>query len=319
MDRRTRLAIMKIPLPAFVSAILALGVGSFVSSSWAQQPQKGPPPFIPDPSAMFERFFGGDREEDEKALAKIEVTPQEEAKLGRAAVKTILDYLKEQKIQVVSRGKDVAYLQRLVDAIRPSMAQAERYRKITVYVAESPRPDARSLPGGTLIFFRGLLDSAESEAALIGVVGHELSHLDHDHLLINIRRMKLAQQTLSNQNGFSPEQFFTATTAMARLWSRPFRPEDERTADLDGARWAYRAGYDPREMIRVITKIGEKEKNQPIALPSYFRTHPPAEERSKAVQDLYEELQRTAPNERLYIGKENLRRRITRAEKEFVK
>ena len=107
---------------------------------------------------------------------------------------------------------------------------------------------------------------------------------------------------------------------MVRLWSRPFRPEDERTADLDGARWAYKAGYDPREMLRVIAKIGQKEKDQPLAmLPSYFRTHPPAEERTKAVQELYEELQKATPNEKLYIGKENLRRRITREEKEFEK
>ena len=65
---------------------------------------------------------------------------------------------------------------------------------------------------------------------------------------------------------------------MIRLWTRPFRPEDERTADLDGARWAYRAGYDPREMLRVFAAIGRKEKNQPFVLPSYFRTHPPSED-----------------------------------------
>ena len=38
-------------------------------------------------------------------------------------------------------------------------------------------------PGGTLIFFRGILDFAGSEAALVGVIGHELSHLDHGHQL----------------------------------------------------------------------------------------------------------------------------------------
>lgn len=285
----------------------------------AQVPQNGPVPFFADPSDMFERFFGGDREEDEKTLAKIEITPKEEQQLGETAVRSFLNYLKEQKIQVVSRGKDVEYLRRLVETIRPSMAQAERYRKITIYVVESPRVDARTLPGGTLFFFRGLLDNVESEAALVGVIGHELSHLDHDHLLVNIRRMKLAEQTLSAQHGFSPDQFFKATTSMVRLWSRPFRPEDEKTADLDGARWAYRAGYDPREMVRVIAKIGEKEKNQPLTMPSFLRTHPPSEERTKAVRELYEELQKDSPNEKLYIGKENLRRRVTRAEKEYEK
>ncbi len=310
---------MNIHLQPTVIVLSMLGIGcGFMPPLQAQPPQERPERFIPDPSAMFDRFFGGDREEDEKALAKIEVTPKEEEQLGRAAVKSFLEYLKQQHVPVVSRGKDVDYLRRLVETIRPSMKHAERFRKITIFVADSPRPDARSLPGGTLVIFRGMLDSAESEAALIGVIGHELSHLDHDHLLVNLRRMKLAQETFSNQNGFSPGNFFAAGAAMARLWSRPFRPEDEQTADLDGARWAYAAGYDPREMMRVIATIGRKEKNQPTAfLPSYFRTHPPAEQRNKAVQELYEELQQTAPNEQLYIGEENLRRRITRAEKEF--
>jgi Zn-dependent protease with chaperone function len=303
-----------------ISAILVLAIGYFfVSPLCAQQLPKGAELLILEPLDIFDRFFGGDREEDEKMLAKIEVSPKEEEQLGQMAVRAYLNYLKEHKIKVLSRGKDVDYLQRLVETIRPFMTQADRYHKITVYIVESPRPDARSLPGGTLVFFRGLLDGAESEAAVVGVVGHELSHLDRNHLLINIRRMKFAEQTLSNQNNFSPEKFITATTAMSRLWSRPFRPEDERTADLDGARWAYKAGYDPREMIRVLAKIAQKEKNQPLALPSYFRTHPPAEDRSKAVQELYDELQKTTPAAQLYIGKENLRRRITRAEKKFEK
>jgi predicted Zn-dependent protease len=286
----------------------------------AQRPRGKAEQFVPDPSVMLEQFFGGNREEDGKALAEMKVSKKEEEELGHAAVQSFLDYLRQQNVPVVSRGKDVDYLKRLVETMRPKMKQAERFRTITIYVAESPRPDARSLPGGTLIFFRGLLDSAESEAALVGVIGHELSHLDRDHLLVNLRRMKLARQTFSNQNGFSPENFFNAGAAMMRLWSRPFRPEDERTADLDGARWAYEAGYDPREMVRVIAKIGAREKNESLNfLPSYFRTHPPAEERSKAVQELYNELQKKSPNDELYIGKENLRRRITRVEKEFKK
>jgi predicted Zn-dependent protease len=206
-----------------------------------------------------------------------------------------------------------------VEEIRPLMTQADRYRRITVYVADSPRCDARSLPGGTLVFFRGLLDGAESEAALVGVVGHELSHLDRGHLLVRLRRMKLAEQMMASRGqDASPERLWAGTTAMARLWTRPFRPEDEQAADLDGTRWAYHAGYDPREMVRVIARIAEREKQQPFVLPSIFRSHPPPDERRKAVLDLYEELQKAEPKEHLYIGKENLRRRISRKEQEFA-
>ena len=268
---------------------------------------------------MLDRLFGADSPEEVKALEAIKISPKEEAELGQAAVQSYLAYLKEQKIRVVSRGKDIDYLRRLVEMLRPSMAQAPRYRQITIYLAVSPYCEARSLPGGTLVFFRGLLQSAETEAALVGVIGHELSHLDHGHQLVQLRRMKRMQQALpAEAKDMSLDRIFTTTTTMTRLWCRPFRPEDELTADLDGARWAYEAGYDPREMVRVIDKIGEGEKKRPIAVPSILRSHPPSAERRKAVLALYDKLQNAKPNDHLYIGKENLRRRVTRAEAVFA-
>lgn len=68
----------------------------------------------------------------------------------------------------------------------------------------------------------------------------------------------------------------------------------------------YQADYDPCEMVRVIAKIGEREKKQRIATPPMCRSHPPSEERRKAVLDLYAELQKAKPKDRLYIGRENL-------------
>ncbi len=303
-------------LPSAAWLILIFGIGCCPTLSLAAEPPGKPPAqTVPDPTAMLDRFFGMDSQQEEKALAAIRISPKEEEELGRAATRAFLDYLKEQKIRVVARGKEIDYLRRLVETIRPSMTEADRYRRITVYLAESRYCEARSLPGGTLVFFRGLLESAETEAALVGVIGHELSHLDHHHTLIHLRRMKLMQQSFSaGAEGFSPNRLFAATGIMVRLWSRPFRPEDERTADLDGARWAYQAGYDPREMVRVIAKIGEREKKQRIATPPMFRSHPPSEERRKAVLDLYVELQKAKPKDHLYIGRENLRRRVTRAE-----
>ena len=113
------------------------------------------------------------------------------------AVRANLAEMKRIDVRVVSRGKDVNYLHDLVEAIRPHMRNARRYHSINIYLADSPRCDARSFAVGTLVFYRGLLDQADSEAALVGIVGHELSHLDRGHLLLPLRRIKLAQQTFS--------------------------------------------------------------------------------------------------------------------------
>ena len=273
---------------------------------------------FPDPQEMFDRLFGKEREEDKKALAEIEVSRREERQMGERAVRAYLAQLKRQKIRVVARGKDVDYLRGLVETIRPLMTNSKRYPRIQVYLAQSSRCDARSFPGGTLVFFRGLLESARSEAAVVGIVGHELAHLERGHHLDRLRRVKLAQQTFSEgPQGFSPESFFRTGSTMMQIWTRPFRPEFEAEADRDGAGWAYAAGYDPRETARLFLELGGRRKNLPVPVPDFLRSHPAPEGRHQAIMHLYNKLQQEKPQPKLYVGKENLRRRVTRAQREF--
>jgi predicted Zn-dependent protease len=285
----------------------------------AEPPRPAVDPFFVDPNVILDRLFGEETEQDEEALAEIEVSARQERQMGEKAVEAYLGMLKNQRIRVASRGKDVQYLQDLVDSLHPLMSQRRRYPFIKIYVAESSRCDARSFPGGTLVFFRGLLELADSEAAVVGIVGHELSHLDRGHHLLRARRMKLAQQTLSDSAGqFSPERFFAAGTAMARIWTRPFQPEDEAEADRDGARWAYLAGYDARKMAELFMKLRDRHRLQELPIPSFMRSHPAAGDRHADIIDLYQQLQEEKPNDKPYIGKENLRRRVARTRREFA-
>jgi len=310
-------------IPSVWMTVLSLLAGGVV---WGAEPPVGPqpgavpetvPPFA-DPEWMFRQLFGEQDEEDRRALAAIEISAREERELGRQAVEASLAYLKRQGITVVSRGKDVAYLHTLVETIRPMMDNAERYPAIRIYLARSPECEARSFPGGTLIFFQGLLERARSEAALIAVVGHELSHLDRGHQLQRLRRMKLAQRTFSgNAGGASPQQFFRAGTALVQIWTRPFRPELEAEADRDGATWAYRAGYDPRELAALLLRMRRPGAAPEAMIPPFLKSHPDPLSRHREVMSTYERLQRETPRDALYVGRENLRRRIPRTRREF--
>lgn len=198
---------------------LAAGVPS---PAVAAEPGRRAPEFpFADPAAMFDRFFGISPEAQEEALADVKVSVREEKRMGREAVQAYLAHLKRQGVRVVSRGKEVDYLRDLVKTIQPLMSRPERYRDIKIYLARSAECDARSFPGGTLVFFQGLLASAESEAALVSIVGHELSHLDRGHQLRRARSVKLAEQTFAGKRGgFNPDTFLSAGTAMMRIWTR---------------------------------------------------------------------------------------------------
>ncbi len=288
----------------------------------AAEPRKSSPeiPFA-DPQKMFDRILGEESEEDKKALAAIEIPVQEERQMGETAVAGFLAGLRQRKIAVASSGKEVEYLRDLVETIRPRMEHSSRYKTIRVYLAHSPQCDARSFPGGTLIFFRGLLETAQSEAAVVGIVGHELSHLDRGHLFHRARRIKLAQQDDAKRTGGSPERFMDTAGTFAQIWTHPFHPEDEAEADRDGARWEYRAGYDPREMAKLFLTLGEQrsslQNNVQLLMPPFLRSHPDSKSRCQAIMKFYDELQQADPNDRPYVGKENLRRRVARSHRRF--
>jgi len=271
-----------------------------------------------DPAKFLDRMFGKESPRTRQDLDKIKISWAEEQRFGTQAAKAFLDGLRQRGLHVVSRGRDVQYMQRLLQTVRPFMRNARRYRHITVWVVDSDETDARCFPGGTIVVFRGLLDFARSEAALVGVLAHELSHLDHAHQLQNLRAMKLAQQTFrAGGQSFDFARMMNNGMTLMRLFAHPFRPEDESVADRDGATWAYRAGYDPREMADLFARLHQRDQGAGDRVPMFLRTHPYRKDRYDAVMRLYRQLQTQAPRKNLYVGRTNLERRISRADHEF--
>ena len=181
----------------------------------------------------------------------------------------------------------------------------------------SEQTDARSFRGSTLVFFRRLLRAVDSKAAFVTIVGHELSHLDHGHQLVTVRRVRLAEQTFAAARPTTnPRQFLQNDMTLMLEFACPYRPEDEAKTDRDGVTWTYRLGYGPLQLTAPFRKRQKRNRNsKPVW--NIFRTRPYDTERYRAVLSLYERLQRDMPNEKLYVGRSNLQRRITQAEHEF--
>jgi predicted Zn-dependent protease len=273
-----------------------------------------------DPDKFFERLFGqaaGDLNRDE-VLDKVKVSWDEEVRLGEQGLDDIKRKLAARKQSITDRGKEVQYLQRLLALLQPQMKQAEQYRKLQVYVAELGVPNAVSFPGGKLVVAREMLDQAGCEAALVCVLGHELSHLDRGHLLRRMKQRKLAQDRLSKSAEFTPDKFLDQMSVMHSLMRRPFGPEEELDADQDGIAWAYRAGYDPLAVEQVYVAIENAGLTAPAFLPAFLRTHPLTADRRQQLRAGVAQLQTAEPKPKLYLGRSNLAHRITRHEREFA-
>jgi predicted Zn-dependent protease len=190
------------------------------------------------------------------------------------------------------------------------------------HVIESYGINAFALPGGQVFVTASLLDFAESEAEVAAVLGHEISHVDLRHCI-----ERFQYQVALKKVGV-PDELGWLTETAHRLATMGFSQDQEREADAQGERLTIEAGYDPNAAAALFSRMAIKfgDTSRPPAttpagevagaiggaLGSYFRTHPPSEERAREMRAMA-----ARHGGHFYAGKENLRRRIPRSRQEF--
>lgn len=186
-------------------------------------------------------------------------------------------------------------------------------------VIESPQINAFALPGGQIFVMRGLLDFVESEAELAAVLGHEISHVDLRHCVERYQYQAKLEKAGVVELGSMVEM----AHGLAKLG---FSPEQERDADALGQTLSVQAGYNPdaaadlfkRMQVKfhepartqATTPAGELAQAAGGAIGSYFRTHPPSEDRARRLLQLAEKYHN---GDSYYTGKKNLHERIPRS------
>ncbi|MFN9640756.1 MAG: M48 family metallopeptidase [Pirellula sp.] len=288
---------------------------AFASYTLAQQP---------NPQDAFQEFFdklanqsntfmpgflGELSEEQLKKLAEIEIAKSAEDTFGDRVLKGFLDHCKEKKIKVLQNGKEVSYLQSLCSAVKPLMKNAQRYTTFDLILVESEATDAYSIPGGRIVVTRGLLETVGTEAALVGVMAHELSHLDRGHQLLTLKQMKMLNQSFDVRN---------PVESMAIAF-KPFRPEFETQADSDAVRWRMELQYEPKELARLLQSWDQRQEKQAPWMnfvPGFVKSHPDASKRSRRVLEQSNELRILWPNA-TYTGAKNLEQRIPANKRRF--
>ena len=109
------------------------------------------------------------------------------------------------------------------------------------------------------------------------------------------------------------------TLLLTNSFARPFHPEDEAEADLDGATWTYRAGYDPRELAKLFLRFKKSAAERKELVPAHSFAHIRIIGKLyEAVLQRYEELiARLNHATDLYVGTQNLRERIPHSKRAF--
>lgn len=159
----------------------------------------------------------------------------------------------------------------------------------TIKVIDSNDVNAFALPGGYLYVNRGLLEAAENEAEVAGVMAHEIAHVAARHGIEQASKGELVNWAsiplifLGGLPGYVLQQSYGLLVPLTFL---KFSRGAEKEADRLGAQYMWAAGYDPNALITFFEKLQAQEKRRPGTLAKVFSTHPLTGDRIKEVREL---------------------------------
>jgi beta-barrel assembly-enhancing protease len=144
------------------------------------------------------------------------------------------------------------------------------------YVVQDKNVNAFATMGGYVYVTTGLLKTADNEAQVASVVGHEMGHIERKHLLQQMRQTTLAQGFASALLGQNRSQL--ANIGVDLLVRRPLSREDEYQADQVGLRMIRDANYATSAMPEFMRKLLQRSSGASI-----LSTHPAVPDRLKAL------------------------------------
>jgi predicted Zn-dependent protease len=159
----------------------------------------------------------------------------------------------------------------------------------TVKVIDSSDVNAFALPGGFLYVNRGLLEAAENEAEVAGVLAHEIAHVTARHGIEQASKGQLVNYAsiplifMGGLGGFIIQQ---AAGLAVPLTFLKFSRGAEKEADRLGAQYMWASGYDPNALITFFEKLQAKDKKKPGTLAKVFSTHPLTGDRITEAREL---------------------------------
>ncbi len=180
-------------------------------------------------------------------------------------------------------------IQQYVDSVAQRVARRSDLKiPLHVSVLQSREINAFALPGGYLFIERGLLEAADDESELAGVIAHELAHDTARHGAKLMKRATIAgifyqaaQVAAIILTGgiagigmyYALQYGFYGLGLVLNLKLLGVSRDYELEADQLGIQYAWNSGYDPSGFIRFFDKIATREGY--VKGVSWFRTHPP--------------------------------------------
>jgi predicted Zn-dependent protease len=197
----------------------------------------------------------------------------------------------EKQLVVVNNKELTDYVNRVGQRLVDQGGLKESGFPFSFKVVQEPSINAFALPGGPMFVHTGLIQAADNEAQLAGVLAHELSHVVLRHGTNQASKAQLIQLPAMLAGGLAGGSLVGQLAQLgiglgANSVLLKFSRSAESDADLLGAYTMARAGYNPVEMARFFEKLEAQMgsgANSKVA--TFFSDHPNPGNRVQSIEE----------------------------------
>jgi len=151
--------------------------------------------------------------------------------------------------------------------------------------------NAFALPGGYLYLNRGLIEAAQDEGQLAGVMAHEMAHVALRHGTNQASQAYLGQAGLGVLGGLVGNKSTSTQKTIAAVGGfgmntlfLKFSRTDEEQADVVGVQMMAKAHYDPNDMVDFFELLRTKAARDPGKVEQFFSSHPAPKDRAARIR-----------------------------------
>jgi Zn-dependent protease with chaperone function len=235
-----------------------------------------------------------------------EAETAKEVKLGQEAVDEIL---KDKKTKLLTDPALVARIETIGNAIAKVANEKEvpaRYGKshvlkfkYTYRILDDKEINAFCLPGGFIFINKGLIDYAQSDDEIAGVLAHETTHAAHHHIVALMAEQQKQMIGLMGAAILGAAVGKGASGAVAVLatgqWltlakNCAYGQKAELDADHTGVVYLSYTKYNPVGMLTFMERLARDEERKPgfsshPEVTNLYVDHPPSDVRARAIID----------------------------------
>jgi len=155
-----------------------------------------------------------------------------------------------------------------------SLVLKDQTARLVFRQSEEIGPNAFALPGGLVVLTDELVEIAEDRAEVIGVLAHELGHVQLKHparrLVRSLMALALVSLIFDDAATFAEELAAISGSLISLAYTREFEEE----ADRAGKEILIGVGLSPIPLANLLRKLSDGCEENCSQLPEWLTTHP---------------------------------------------